>query len=91
MEKLIEMMNSGVNVSVWGNEIYKNQWHICAKKELDGVAFAVTVTNPHLEYAIEEVYSKWIGGTRGLPAHSLNQIDYIPPAAPIDLNDEIPF
>lgn len=90
MEKLIEMMNAGVNIAVFGGKEYnyKNEWSVNAKRNSDGVLLEIRTTGPDLQLCIDDLYERWLSATgRGLPTHSLKQIEYTPPA----LDDEIPY
>jgi len=91
MEKLIEMMNAGVAIALYGGReyIYQGGWSIAAKRTDDGIALEIKVTGDSLQLCIDDLYEKWLSATgRGLPSHSLKQIEYVPPAP---LDDEIPF
>lgn len=90
MEKLIEMMNAGVAIALYGGHeyVYRGGWSITAKRTDDGIALEIKVTGDSLRLCIDDLYEKWLSATgRGLPTHSLKQIEYTPPA----LDDEILF
>lgn len=93
MEKLIELANAGVAVTLYGPKSlgsYQDDWHVVARKSAEGVELHITVDHPSLTYAITDLYNKWLSATgRGLPDHSLKQIEYVPTSVAID--DEIPF
>lgn len=91
MEKLIEMMNAGVSISVFGGMEFsykKDQWTVNAKRNSDGVNLEIRTAGTDLQTCIDDLYEKWLSATgRGLPSHSLKQIEY----TPLALDDEIPF
>jgi hypothetical protein len=91
MNKLIEMANAGVNISIYGGPYWGDRWHVAAKKEDDGIKLEVEAKHRDLQTAVDDCYEKWTSVTsRGARHLGLNQIDYVPPT-PINLDDEIPF
>lgn len=91
MEKLIELANASVKVTVFGpGTLYDTKWHVHLEKKDDGVELKVQSVDNDPLIAAEDAYERWVKTTRGIPTHNLNQITYEPPK-PADLDDEIPF
>lgn len=91
MEKLIELANAGVSLAIFSGKdfIYGSKWNFTAKKSDDGIALEIKVQGNDLETCIDDLYERWLSATgRGLPHHSLKQIEYV---APPQLDDDIPF
>lgn len=91
MEKLIEMANAGVSITIYGGPYWGNRWDVQAKKEDDGIKLEVSSESKDLSEAINDTYEKWVSVTsRGAKHLGLNQIEH-KPMTPPDLDDEIPF
>lgn len=88
LEKLNEMERAGVAIHVFGPGFlgsYAKNWNITAKKTYEGVELNIAITNPTLEGAIDDIYTRWVKAAIGLPNHSLLQIEHK------TLDNEIPF
>lgn len=92
MNKLIEMANAGVSITIYGGPYWGDKWDVQAKKEDDGIKLEISSMSKDLETAINDTYEKWVSVTsKGARHLGLNQIEHAPPREPVDLNDEIHF
>ena len=107
--KLEEMDRAGVVLLVYSPSFfsYNKKWEIQAKKTEGGVKLEIDVLADSFAEAVEEIYTKWLSSTRGLPEHGLLVISHQPTVADQqaskqaskqqevdwkeELNDEIPF
>lgn len=80
MEKLIELSNAGIKIVIFSPKaLYDGNWHIQAEKKDDGVELKIETKARDLVEAIDDLYERWEMNTRrGIPTHSLLQIEHIP-------------
>lgn len=97
MEKLIELANAGVEISMFGPYSYREGWKLTATKSDDGSELKVSAESIDLYAAINDLYERWVRATsKGLPNLGLRQIEHIVPpkedlASRPSIYDEIPF
>lgn len=91
MEKLLELANAGVKITLWGPKAlsgYHNEWSLVLEASHESVALRVQKGGTDLEATITDAYDAWNSATgRGLPQLGLKVLTYEAPAA----DDEIPF
>jgi short-subunit dehydrogenase len=78
MEKLIELANAGVEVTIYGPYLFRKEWRVTAtKSDTEGTELKIVTEHEVLLRAIEDAYDKWIRSTtNGLPNLSLRQIEH---------------
>jgi hypothetical protein len=98
MDKLIELANAGLEISIFGPYTYRDNWVVNGEKKSDGIELKIKAESPDLYSAINDLYERWVKATsKGIPNLGLNQIEHIVPPAPqysspaFDIDNEIPF
>lgn len=83
MEKLNELINAGVAVSINRFPQYGSKtWGIECSKKNSGTDLTLRAEDEDLLAAIDSVYAKWVLATEKIPSHSLRQIEYKPETSP---------
>lgn len=99
MNKLIELANGGLDISIQKYNFH-DIWKITVSKDDDGITLRINGEGNDLSAIVEDVYEKWVKVTgRGAPRLALNILEHRKEPLTmneelrrtLDLNDEIPF